>query len=197
MKRLAQKNFDNQVKNLIHSTTRKAFRHCVVKLAELSDLLDRSGDEASADRVDSVIKEAWSIWDFLGGGIGGAATSKDENTGEWFGKSVLDAMKSGNWGKILDKKVLVKVITEALTTAVIASVAGEIIDALADKVPGFSLIKNMSFVRTAVVGSLTYAVAQSDFVTKLVDGLVLEIEKALGMGAKTESPKSNVAPSGT
>lgn len=180
MKRLAQKIFDDQIKDLLTASYTTAFKHSVAKLADLSDLLDKSGDAASADCVDNVLKQAASLWDFLVGGIGGAATAKDE-AGESFGKSVLDALKSGDWGKLFDKQTLVNVITKALTGSVIALIAGELLDALGDKIPGFGLIKNTTFVRTAVIGAITYAVTNSDFVTKLVDGLIVEVKKALGM----------------
>lgn len=184
-----QKILDAELKLLINANNVNDFKTSIARFADLAGILDAMGAVSDADKIDVIIKEAaGSIWDFLLGAGGSGLMSKDQG-GEYFGKSLLNAFESGDWGKVLDKQVLVGVVTHALIGGGIAVIATSLLDALADNVPGFSLIKNAKFTKMAIVGALTYAVNNSDFVNKIVDGLIDEIKKALGMEVKQEQNK--------
>jgi len=129
MQKRAQEIFDLEIKNIITTKDIETRKQSFARLAELAGVLDLMGAEADADIIDAFIKEASSLWDFLLGAGGGALTTKDEG-GEYFGKSILDALKSGDYSKLFDKKTLVNVITHAIVTGGISVLTGEIINAL-------------------------------------------------------------------
>lgn len=186
MRKKAQEIFDIESRNVLLAQNPHEAKEAVEKLIALAGILDSMGAQADADKVDAFIKEAAGLLDFFSGMLGGAATTKDQE-GEYFGTNVLDAFRKGDWSKVLDKETLVPVITHAIVTGGISLMTGEIIEALTQKVPGFSLIKDSTFTKMAISGALTYAITKSDFVSKLVDGLISEVEKMFGM-KRNEQP---------
>lgn len=188
MKKKAQEIFDIETRNVLLAPNPIKARESVEKLISLAGILDSMGATADADKIDYFIKEANELFDFFSGMLGGAATTKDDK-GDYFAKNVMDAFRGGNWSKILNKEVLIPVITHAIVTGGISVLTGEITNALAEKIPAFSLIKDSTFTKAAISGALTFAITRSDFVSKLIDGLISEVGKVFGM-----QPKEQVAP---
>ena len=186
MKPRAEKALSQEIRTLVTTASYKTAKASLERLISLADILDSAGNEKDADRVDAIVKEAAGIWDFLLSGLGGALTSKDQG-----GKSILDALKSGNVGEFFSKDMLVKVITNFLVGGGIGLLASELVEVLTQKVPILKWFGDSTFIKLAVEGALTYAVMHSDFVTKLVDGIVQQVEGAIGMKAKetTAPPK--------
>ena len=189
MKKRAQEIFDVESRKVILAQNKEEAQASMEKLIMLATILDEMGERADADKVDVFIKEAGGWLDAIMGLVGGAATSKDEQTGEYFGPEVIQAIRSGDFSKLLNKETLIPVITRAIATAGVGVLTGEIIDALTKKVPGFTLIKDSTFTKMAISGALTYAITKSDFVSKLLDGLITQIKKAFGVAVKEEAPK--------
>lgn len=181
MRKRAEKALSKEIRTIVTASDYKIVKESIGKLINLADILDSIGDKKDADRVDEIIKEAQGIWDFLFSGVGGASTTKDEG-----GKSILDALKSGNIGEFFNKDTLVKLITNFLVGGGIGLIATELVEVLTQKVPILKWFGDSKFIKIAVEGALTYAVMHSDFVTKLIDGIVQQIEGALGMKVKQQ-----------
>lgn len=181
MRKRAEKALSKEIRTIVTASDYKIVKESIGKLINLADILDSIGDKKDADRVDEIIKEAQGIWDFLFSGVGGAATTKDEG-----GKSILDALKGGNIGEFFNKDTLVKLITNFLVGGGIGLIAAELVEVLTQKVPILKWFGDSNFIKIAVEGALTYAVMHSDFVTKLIDGIVQQIEGALGMKVKQQ-----------
>ena len=183
MRKSAERALNKELNVIITASDYKIVKESFNRLINLADILDGLGDEKDADRIDQIVKEAAGIWDFLLSGLGGAATTKDEG-----GKSILDAIKGGNIGEFFSKETLVKVITNFLVGGGIGLLAGELVEVVTEKVPVLKWFGDSKFIKMAIEGALTYAVMHSDFVTKLVDGIVQQVEGVLGMKTK-EAPK--------
>lgn len=176
MKPRAQEILDNEIKTIITSTDYEIVKNSFNKLIGLADVLDNMGDEKNADRVDEIVKEAATIWDFLLSGLGGAAATKSQE-----GRSILDAVREGNLGDFFSKDVLIRIVTNFLLGGGVGLLASELVDVLTQKIPILKWFGGSKFIKMAMEGALTYAVMHSDFVSKLVDGLVQQIEQTLGM----------------
>lgn len=185
MKKRAEEIFQTEAKKLIFASSRQEAVASIKQLVALASILDSMGAEADADKIDNLIKEAASFWDFLFGGAGGALTSKDEN-GTWFGEKLLDAFKDGNWDKILNKQVLLPVVTKAVMAGATSYMAGAILDKIGEEIPALSSLKDSMFLRTAISSAMTYAVTKSDFASHLTDGIIDQIKKIFNWGARQE-----------
>lgn len=185
MNKRAQAAFHNELRTILSTSDKKVAGEAFVRLAKLADILDQHGDEASADHIDRVIKEANWFWDMLLGGAGGAATTKNES-----GQHVWDALKpgGGGLGAFFSKDTIVKMITNFLITGGIAMLSGELVKIVSEKVPIFSWLGDSSILKAIFTSALTYAVRNTDFVQKFVDNLVEEAEQVLGMKVKSEQP---------
>ncbi len=195
MKKRAQEIFDTEVKNIILANNPEQLKASFDNLAKLASLLDAAGSEADADTVDNFIKEAAGFWDFLLGFGGGAATTKDEQ-GNYFSSNMIDAIKGGDFSKIFDKKNLAKVLTRAVGAGAITLLTSEIIEKLSESVPGFKLIKDAPFTKMAISGALSYAITNSDFVEKLIEGASNQFSRMFS-GTKEQAPQpqqNNVVP---
>jgi hypothetical protein len=197
MKQKAKQALQSEIKKIVTTADYKIAKDAFFKLAHLADILDSMGDEKSANTIDEIVKEAAGFWDFLLGGIGGAATTKDQG-----GKSILDAIKGGDLGEFFSKDTLVKVITNFLIGGGIGLLTDELVDVMTKNVPILKWFKDSPFLKVAAEGALTYAVMHSDFVSKLVDGIVQQVEHVIGMkGKETATPvipeKTNTTMSGT
>lgn len=175
MNKRAQEILNSEVEKFIKATDPKVAQEVFVKLISLADVLDSMGQEKDADHIDGVVKEAQSIWDFLLGGIGGAATTKSQS-----GESVLDALKGGHLGQF-SKENLVKLITEFLVGGGIGLISAALVDKLSEHIPILKWFKDSRVIKTVVEGALSYAVLRSDFVQRLVDGLVQQVEQVFGI----------------
>jgi len=193
MKKRAEEIFNLEIKNTITAPTINHAEQSIEKLIALAGILDAMGATADADRVDAFLKEAGGLMDFFSGFLGGGATTKNEE-GDYFAKTFLDAARGGDWSKVLSKETLVPVLTHAITAGAISSITGEIIEVLAQKVPGFTLIKDAPFTKAAISGALTYAITKSDFVSKLIDGLTDEVGKVFGMQPKHQNVPMTAKP---
>lgn len=182
----AEEILNNEIKTIITANDYSIVKRSFVKLISLADVLDSIGDEKNATRIDEIVKEATGIWDFLLSGLGAGIDTKNEG-----GKSIIDAIKGGNVGKFFDKDTLVKVITNFLVGGGIGMMAGEIVELLTAKVPILKWFGDSKFIKMAVETALTYAVLHSDFVSKLVDGIVQQVEGMLGM---QKAPANEVKP---
>lgn len=192
MKKRAEEIFQAEAKKLIYASSRQEAITSITQLIALASIMDSMGAEADADRVDSFIKEAASFWDFLFGGASGALTSKDEK-GNWFGEKLMDAFKDGNWDKILNKEVLLPVVTKAVMAGATSYMAGAIVDKIGEEFPSLGFLKNSMILRTAISSAMTYAVTKSDFASHLTDGIIEQIKKIFGWGAKQEQAPAQPA----
>ena len=192
MNKRAEEILNGEIKTLLTTQNYDVALNSFAKLASLADALDSLGDEVSADRVDAIVKEAldWKEWlTGLMGGIGGAATTNVPGKG-----TLIDAIRSGNVGSFFNKDTIVRLITNFLTTGGISILSVELIDTLTKHVPILSLFKDSPVIKFVAEGALTYAVAKSNFVEQLVDGLVEKIEQAFGITVAPATPAPSKTP---
>lgn len=185
MKKRAEAIFNAEVKNVFLANNEKEARLALNNLAKLADLLDSAGAEADADLIDNFIKEAGGFWDALFGAGAGALTTKDEE-GRFFGGNLIEAIKTKDFSKVIDKKNMAKVLTHAIAGGVIAYVTGRLMDLLTQKVPGFKLLRNAPVTKFAIEGAVSYAVYNSNFVEMLLDGATQQLGKIFGIEMKKE-----------
>jgi len=182
MRKKAQEAIAREISSIVTANDYQIVKESFVRLTSLADILDSLGDEKDADRIDDIVKEAAGIWDFLLSGLGGAATTTNS------GGSILDAIKGGNLGAFFDKKTIETMITKFLLGGAIGTLAASLVEVLTEKVPFLKWFGDAPFIKLAIEGALTYAVMKSDFVSKLVDGIVDQIEKVIGSSKPDKQP---------
>lgn len=177
MKKRAAEILHSQIKSILIARSKEEFEKYLVKVAELANLLDQTGDEASADKVDNLLKQA-GFWSALFSGMTGGG-----------GAAIWDAIKEGKF-----KESLTIIAKKALMGAATGVVVDYLIQWL-DSVPfigGYlKELEGADKLRMLLVGVVGEAVAESDLANKLVDKTIAAVEGLFGLGQKQ---KPTIAP---
>lgn len=175
MKKRAAEILHSQVKSALIAKSKEEFDKSLAKIAELADLLDQTGDEVSADRLDHLLKQA-GFWSALFSGIAGGG-----------GVGIWDAIKEGRF-----KDSLAVVAKKALMGAA----TGVVVDYLIQWLDGIPFIgdylkelEGSDKLRALLESVVAGAVAESDFANKLVDKTIAAVESLFGWGKQHESEK--------
>jgi hypothetical protein len=178
MKKRINEILKNEIMTVLGSKDSGIVKKSLSKLADLADIFDQSGDTASANKLDTFMKEAGFWSSFFSGLVGGG------------GAGLWDALKSG---KI--KESIGEIVKKALIGAGTGVVVEYIIKGL-DEIPLIGpYLKELGGadkLRSMLEGIIAGAVAESDLANKLVDKTIEAIEGYLGMGGgqeKKEAPE--------
>lgn len=176
MNKRAQKILQEQIINMLMSQDKVAFDKSIVKIAALADIMDQSGNEHIANKLDNLIKEAGGWSTFFAGLLGGASPK------------VWEAIKSG---KI--REGLSEIVKGALMGVGSAYLVDYLINKL-DELPIIGpLLKELGAaekLKAALESVIAGAVSESDFANKIVDKTLDAIEGFIGIG-KTEKQNDN------
>ncbi len=174
MKKRAAEILHEQVKNILITKSKEEFEKSLFKIAELANILDQSGDEVSADRLDHLLKQA-GFWSSLFAGMTGGG-----------GAAIWDAIKGGRF-----KESLTMIAKRALMGAAVSVMVEYIIQWL-DGIPfvGDYLkeLEGADKLRTLLEGVVAGAVSESDFANKLVDKTIEAIEHLFGWAQQEAVP---------
>lgn len=175
MKTRAKELFNKELLKILFTTSRNDFDNSLSKIANLADILDQTGDESGANKMDDILKQA-GFWSSLFSGMAGGG-----------GAAIWEAFKSGKF-----KESLTEIVKKALMAGTAAVVVDYIIKWL-DEVPVIgSILKELEGadkLRSILEGVIGAAVAESDLANKLVDQTILAVEKLIGFGPGAKKPE--------
>jgi len=182
MKKNAEKKLYSQIGRVLVATTPDGAAEELSLLLKLADILDQMGSTKDADHVDKVaidldrlIKQSQWWANIMGGGAGAL-------------KSLWERSKGGE--ELFSKKGLVDILTEFLLDTGLTALSSELVDVVEEHIPGAKWFVDKTALNIAIKGALTYAVRNSDFVSKLVDGIKSEVGKVFGLTTKQEENKT-------
>lgn len=172
MKKRAEQIFHQEILSLLAAKSKEEFDKSLTKIASLADILDQSGDAASADKMDDLLKQAGFWSSFLSGLSGGG------------GAAIWDAVKNGKFRESLN------IIAKKAVMGAVTGVGIEYIIKWLDEVPLIGpLLKELEGadkIRSILEGVVAGAVADSDIANQLVDKTIEAVEGLLGFGKKQE-----------
>ncbi len=179
MKKRAQELFNGELLKVLLAKSKNEFDNSLSKIANLANILDQTGDESSANKMDDLLKQA-GFWSALFSGMSGSG-----------GAAIWEAFKTGKF-----KDGLTEIVKKALMAGT-AAVAVDYIIKWLDEVPLIgSILKELESapkLRSILESAIGAAVSQSDLANKIVDQAIIAIEKLIGFGpaAKKEDNKSD------
>lgn len=170
MKKKAAEILHKQIQAVLVSKSAKELENAVTKIADLANILDQSGDEVSADRLDELIKQAGFFESLFSGALGASAPT------------IWNAIKGGKF-----KEELGDIVKKAIAGAA-TGVAVEYLIKWLDTIPFIGKylteLEHSDKIREVFEGVVSNAIVNSDIGTKLVDGAVEAVEEMIGMAKK-------------